>query len=94
VCPQCGFDWTLTEAVALDLVSTAPSLYSRAFAGRARRPLGARRGGGDWARAAYEAPGGVWAWDRDDGWTDRGHALRWAAHEVVHHENDVRWGLS
>ena len=155
MCPQCGFDWTLTEAVALDLVSPAPSLYSRALAGRegARHgaggswspreylwhvvdvlrhvtenlwmlavdldagfapwrehdvmaarspsPMSMRVGlwalavaAGDWARAACGAPGGVWAWDRDDGWTDRGHALRWAAHEVVHHENDVRWGLS
>ena len=41
--------------------------------------------------AAYEAPADVWAWDRDEGWTDRGHVLRWAAHEVVHHENDIRW---
>jgi hypothetical protein len=30
-------------------------------------------------------------WDRDEGWSDRGGVLRWTAHEVVHHETDVRW---
>jgi hypothetical protein len=48
---------------------------------------------GEWTRAAYEAPADVWGWDRDQGWTDRGYVLRWTAHEVVHHEHDVRWGL-
>jgi hypothetical protein len=155
VCPQCGFDWTLTEAVALDVVGAAPSLYSRAFGGREGARYGAggswspreylwhvvdvlRHGTenlwmlavdpdagfapwrehdvmaarspspmsmrvglwalavatGEWTRAAYEAPADVWAWDRDEGWTDRGRVLRWTAHEIVHHEQDVRRGLA
>ena len=50
VCPQCGFDWTLADAVALDVVGAAPSLYSRDFGGREGARYGA---GGSWSPREY-----------------------------------------
>ena len=50
VCPLCGFDWGLTDAVALDLVAHAPSLYARAFAGREGARYGAA---GSWSPREY-----------------------------------------
>jgi hypothetical protein len=155
VCPLCGFDWGLADGVALDVVAHAPSLYSRAFAGRegprygaagswspreylwhvvdvlrhatenlwmlaldpdggfapwrehdvmasrSASPMSVRVGlwavavaAGEWTRAFHGAPPDVSAWDPDQGWVNRGHVMRWTAHEVVHHEYDVRWGLS
>jgi hypothetical protein len=49
---------------------------------------------GDWTRAVHEAPPDVSSWHPDEGWVNRGYVLRWSAHEVVHHEMDVRWGLA
>lgn len=155
VCPQCGFDWTLADATALDIVTNAPTRYARAFGGRegprhglagtwspreylwhvvdalrhatedlwmlaidpdagftpwkrydfmtARNssPMSLRVGlwalavvAGEWTRAAQEAPEDVSAWHPDQGWMYRRAVLQWTAHEVIHHETDVRWGLT
>jgi hypothetical protein len=154
VCPQCRFDWSLPEAVALDAIAHAPSRYARAFAGRegprygaagswspreylwhvidglrhgteslwmlavdanagftpfrqhdamvarSASPLSVRVGtwalavaAGEWTRAVHEAPPDVSSWHPDEGWVNRGFVVRWNAHEIVHHEMDVRWGL-
>ena len=155
VCTQCGFDWSLSDQEALEVVATASGRYSRAFAGRegarygaagtwspreylwhvvdvlrhgtenlwmlgvdpdagftpwrehdmmaarSASPMSVRVGlwalavaSGDWTRGVHEAPPDVSAWHPDMGWVNRGHVLRWSAHEVVHHEMDVRWGLA
>jgi hypothetical protein len=71
------------------------------MAARSASPMSVRVGlwavavaAGEWTRAAHEAPPDVSAWEPDQGWVNRGHVLRWTAHEIVHHEYDVRWGLS
>jgi hypothetical protein len=155
VCPQCGFDFALGEAAALDVVANAPSRFAHAFAGRegprygaagtwspreylwhvidvlrhgtenfwmlaldpdaglgpwrehdlmaarSASPMSVRVGlwalavgVGEWNRSAHEAPPDVSAWHPDQGWVNRGHVLRWTAHELVHHEADIRWGLA
>src|SRR3954463_1691925 len=153
VCPQCGYDWTLPDDAALDIVANVGSRYGRAFGGRegprygmgggwspreylwhvidglrhatenlcmlavdpdagfspwrqhdimaarSSSPLSMRVGlwtlaiaSGEWARAAQEAPPDVSAWHADYGWVYRAWLLRWSAHEVIHHEMDIRWG--
>jgi hypothetical protein len=155
VCPQCGYDWALGDAVALDVVANASSHFARAFGGRegarygaagtwspreylwhvvdvlghatenlwalsidpdaglapwrehdamaarSASPMSVRVGlwalavaAGELTRAAHEAPPDVSSWHPDEGWVNRSHLLRWSAHEVVHHEADVRWGLA
>ena len=50
VCPQCGFDWTVPDDAALDIVANAPSRYGRAFGGREGPRYGA---GGTWSPREY-----------------------------------------
>ena len=71
------------------------------MAARSASPMSVRVGlwalavaAGEWSRAALEAPSDVSAWDPENGWVNRLSVLRWGAHEVVHHELDVRWGLN
>jgi hypothetical protein len=154
VCPQCGFDWTLPDEVAVDIVANVTGRFSRAFAGRdgpryglagtwspreylwhvvdglrhatedlwmlaldpdagltpwrqhdfmvarSAAPMSLRVGllalavaSGEWLRAAQDAPADVSSWHPENGWVYRGWILRWTAHEVIHHELDIRWGL-
>ncbi|MGZ4649782.1 MAG: hypothetical protein ACXV3A_04500 [Kineosporiaceae bacterium] len=155
VCPQCGFDWTLADDLALDVVANVPSRYARAFGGRdgpryglaggwssreylwhvvdglrhatedlwmlaldpdagftpwkqhdlmvarSSSPMSVRVGlwalavaAGEWTRAVHEAPADVSSWHPEQGWVYRRWVLQWTAHEVVHHEMDIRWGLT
>jgi hypothetical protein len=47
----------------------------------------------EWTRAVHEAPADISSWHPDEGWVNRAFVVRWNAHEVVHHEMDIRWGL-
>ena len=90
--------WTL--AVDPD-AGFAPWREHDVMAARSASPMSVRVGlwalavaVGEWNRAAHEAPPDVASWEPDQGWVNRGHVLRWTAHEVVHHERDIRWGLT
>jgi hypothetical protein len=49
---------------------------------------------GEWTRAVDDAPPDVSSWHPEQGWMNRRVVLQWSAHEVIHHEMDIHWGLT
>jgi hypothetical protein len=71
------------------------------IAARSASPMSVRVGlralavaAGEWSLAVHEAPAGISSWHPEQGWVNRRWVLQWSAHEVIHHELDILWGLS
>ncbi|HYJ76385.1 MAG TPA: hypothetical protein VEV65_12340 [Kineosporiaceae bacterium] len=79
----------------------APWRQHDIMAARSSSPMSMRLGlwalavaSGEWMRGAQEAPADISSWHPEHGWVYRGWILRWSAHEVIHHEMDILWGLT
>ena len=79
----------------------APWREHDVMAARSPSPMSTRVGlwalavaSGELDPGAHEAPPTSRRGTRDEGWVTAATCCGGAAHEVVHHENDVRWGLA